>query len=824
MRQTSTTSSDSDLLTGLLGRLGFAARPDGELQLRGIRNPDGSLRWVWPARERQPLFLAFYNATTWKARLFSQAVRLAFACRLQGLLFPVLPGRYQAESRPGWLPGSFALFTGTPGPNRKAVCCAPDAQGCRVFAKLALGPEAEARIAREAAVLARPRPAALRAVPLPQLLASAPGLLVQTDVQPARATRSASLELPHRTYLCATAAAARRLPLAATEFWHTVHHQVADLLNLPDTRLPVGLRRQLATLLAGLSPQQQLGFGFAHGDFTPWNCWVAPGPDEATPGHLALYDLEFATEQAPVLYDLFHFQVQQGLLVERLAPALIRDQALALAAQLDPGLAPAEVRLAWHLYLLHQVSSGLLLYHAQPEWHTQVQWLLAGWHGLVNLELAPTEPHRRLVLAELLDALPGRGGVVLKLRAADAYELRPTSDVDALLPRAAARATARFLRRHPLVRAATVRPQAHMLSVDCHLHDDTFLSVDLLHEVERKTLRLLPAPAVLAGARTVAPGVPVPSLAHDFAYTWLFYWLNGSSVPAGHLWHFEQQPAAEQRALLDNLRRDYGLSFGSLAEAAEFDAALLPALQRAVQRQPGNGWLLRGRRALAYGWHTLASHFRPQGMLITFSGVDGAGKSTVIEHVRHGLEKQWRKRVVVIRHRPSVLPILSAWKYGKAGAEQRAVQSLPRQGRNQSQLSSLVRFAYYYLDYVVGQAVVWLQHTRRGHIVLYDRYYFDFINDSRRSNLRLPEGLTRSLYRFVHKPRLNFFLYADAAEILRRKQEMPAADITLLTRKYQDLFRQLGSRYRHSRYIPIRNHDLDATLSTISTYIRQEIQ
>ncbi len=336
MRQLSS-STDPDLLTGLLGRLGFAAHTHGELQLRGIRNPDGSLRWVWPAAERQPLFLAFYNATTWKARLFSQAVRMAFACRLQGLLFPVLPGRYQAVARPGWLPGSFALFTGTPGPNRKAVCCAPDAQGRRVFAKMALGPEAAAKIAREAAVLAQPRPTALKAVTLPQLLTSTPGLLVQTDVQAARAHRAATLEAPHRAYLCATAAAAHRLPLIATEFWHTVRHQVTDLQELSATRLPVGLRRQLATLLAGLNPQQALGFTFAHGDFTPWNCWVAPGDTPET-GQLALYDLEFATEQAPLFYDLFHFQVQQGLLVERLAPAVIREQVLELATQLDPGL------------------------------------------------------------------------------------------------------------------------------------------------------------------------------------------------------------------------------------------------------------------------------------------------------------------------------------------------------------------------------------------------------------------------------------------------------------------------------------------------------
>ena len=39
----------------------------------------------------------------------------------------------------------------------------------------------------------------------------------------------------------------------------------------------------------------------------------------------------------------------------------------------------------------------------------------------------------------------------------------------------------------------------------------------------------------------------------------------------------------------------------------------------------------------------------------------------------------------------------------------------------------------------------------------------------------------------------------------------------------QALFGQLGARYRHSRYVPIKNHDLDDTLELIGEYIRQEI-
>ena len=123
---------------------------------------------------------------------------------------------------------------------------------------------------------------------------------------------------------------------------------------------------------------------------------------------------------------------------------------------------------------------------------------------------------------------------------------------------------------------------------------------------------------------------------------------------------------------------------------------------------------------------------------------------------------------------------------------------------------------------MMGQAVIWLKHTRRGHVVLYDRYYFDFINDSRHSNIGLPTRFTRALYALVNKPQLNFFLYADRQEILRRKQEL-SASITQFTQDYQTLFSQREARYRHSHYVPIQNHDLDDKLELIGGYIRQEI-
>ena len=811
--------ADPAHLPALLARLGYAPATAGGTQLRGCRNPDGSLRWVWPTTLRQPLFLEFYNAASAKARLFSALVRVVFACRLQGLFFRKLPGRFAATGQQAWPVGGFALFTGTPGPNRKAVCCYDAAPGQRVFAKLPLGPAATAKVAAEARNLDHLAECGFSSFGVPRILGYETGHLLQSSVKPAAAQRAASFGPAHARCLAELLDATQvRQPLVASACWQTIGEQVSALEELPETRIPFGLRAKLRHLREIIDPLHQATLAFAHGDFTPWNCWLGPTG-------LALYDLELAQPEAPLLYDLFHFETQQALLVTRPPAASIRERALGTAAEFFPALPAAEVALAWQLYLLHQVSTGALLYHAQPDWHPQISWLLTGWNALLTRELATAVEHRQLAIYDLLDyvQLLPQPGVVLKPRAANAYYPAPLSDLDLLLTQADAQAGVRFMQRFPLVQSVAVRKAAHMVSVDCLLLDGSLLSVDLLHQLHRKELRLLDAATVLAQAERAAGGVPVPALLHDFAYTWLFYWLNQSDLPLTHLRHFQQQPLEQQAAMLAYLTATYGITFSSLACASVYQPAKAALLHHALRQQPANHRLARKRRGLRYLLSTAADFGRPGGLVITFSGVDGAGKSTVIGHVKERLEKKWRKRVVVIRHRPSVLPILSAWKYGKEGAEARSVQNLPRQGQNFGLGSSLVRFGYYYLDYVVGQVVIWLKHTRRGHVVLYDRYYFDFINDGRRSNINLPARFTQALYAFVNKPKLNFFLYADPQEILRRKQELSAGTITQLTQQYQALFSQLGARYHRSRYVPIENQDLDATLNLIGRYIQQEM-
>src|SRR5207249_356839 len=140
-----------------------------------------------------------------------------------------------------------------------------------------------------------------------------------------------------------------------------------------------------------------------------------------------------------------------------------------------------------------------------------------------------------------------------------------------------------------------------------------------------------------------------------------------------------------------------------------------------------------------------------------------------------------------------------------------------------STFSSLLRFGYYYIDYLIGQFIIQFKYVLRGYIVLYDRYYFDFINDGKRSNICLPPAFVKLWYIFLLKPKFNFFLYADEQTILNRKKELDKKTIGTLTANYLKLFSQLGKRSNTAKYIAIENIQLLNTLRTIDHNLKQAV-
>jgi thymidylate kinase len=343
-----------------------------------------------------------------------------------------------------------------------------------------------------------------------------------------------------------------------------------------------------------------------------------------------------------------------------------------------------------------------------------------------------------------------------------------------------------------------------MATVQIILANKEVLNLDLIWQLKWKHLEMMSATDVLSRAQINRYGIKVMHPFDLVQYLGLFYGLNNTLIPGKYESYLNEE--TDMRSFLHSL----------IVTSAKLKDIPKELLRITIEQHPSNKGLYFIKNATNYMLDTIKSLFKPKGMIITFSGVDGAGKSTVIEHVRKEFDKKLRRNVVVLRHRPSVLPILSAWSKGKAKAEQDAASTLPRQGNNQSSLSSFLRFAYYFTDYLAGQFVVYTRHVLRGDIVLYDRYYFDFINDSVRSNIRLPESFLRAGYFFLLKPDFNFFLYADADTILSRKQELDKETITELTAKYLTLFNTLDSGKSSSgKYVPIENNNLEATINHI---------
>jgi thymidylate kinase len=306
---------------------------------------------------------------------------------------------------------------------------------------------------------------------------------------------------------------------------------------------------------------------------------------------------------------------------------------------------------------------------------------------------------------------------------------------------------------------------------------------------------------------------------YGFLYIFLFYLLNGSSVNKKYQEYYMSLLKFDQEQILDFINSRYELKIDKLETLFTFDETVYLQILKNINQE--NNQFIKIKNLLSYLQDFLINSKKSK--IITFSGVDGAGKTTILREFKELLEKKYRRNVVELRHRPSVLPILSAIKHGKKEAEKKTMEVLPRTGNNKSKLSSYIRFFYYLIDYILGQWIILFKHGLRGEIIIYDRYYFDFINDAKRTNIRLNENFIKFFYKFVFKPDMNIFLYAPPEVILSRKQEMDKESIVTLTKKYKTLFEELAQK-KENQYISIENIDKEATMKTIEDiYVRTSL-
>ena len=167
--------------------------------------------------------------------------------------------------------------------------------------------------------------------------------------------------------------------------------------------------------------------------------------------------------------------------------------------------------------------------------------------------------------------------------------------------------------------------------------------------------------------------------------------------------------------------------------------------------------------------------FCRRGLMISFSGPDGCGKTTVIELLRERLTFNPPK---LYHFRPTLLPNLgeAAHKAGIAKSVDRNYDQ-PHRAKKKGKLNSLIRLCYYLTDYILGYQVKILPERQRKHIIFFDRYFTDVIVDSERSSIFLNSKFIAALRHLVPKCQYNFIFKVDPETIRARKQELEIEDM-----------------------------------------------
>ena len=168
----------------------------------------------------------------------------------------------------------------------------------------------------------------------------------------------------------------------------------------------------------------------------------------------------------------------------------------------------------------------------------------------------------------------------------------------------------------------------------------------------------------------------------------------------------------------------------------------------------------------------------PSPVLVSFSGIDGAGKSTLIQHLRQALEtagcevKQfafWDDVVVCSRLREGVT--LKVFRSEKGvGAPGKPVRRRDKNVR--AWYLSLARSLLYLLDAWHLRRMMAEARRSGAEVIIFDRYIYDEL-----ANLPLRNYLARTFLRAVAasapRPHLAYVIDANPEEACARKPEYP---------------------------------------------------
>lgn len=174
---------------------------------------------------------------------------------------------------------------------------------------------------------------------------------------------------------------------------------------------------------------------------------------------------------------------------------------------------------------------------------------------------------------------------------------------------------------------------------------------------------------------------------------------------------------------------------------------------------------------------------RSNGLMpwVAVLGVDGSGKTSVLQALQAELAPPVTAGVLVLHRRPDILfkPRIEKGSNPYAKPPHNAIRST-------------VKLGVMVLDWIVGHSLVLARARARQQLVLFDRYYlYDILVDPRRYRFSCPAWLTRGVTRWLPQPTVVILLDVAVDVARGRKQEVPVEESQRQRQAYLDLVRAM---------------------------------
>jgi thymidylate kinase len=214
--------------------------------------------------------------------------------------------------------------------------------------------------------------------------------------------------------------------------------------------------------------------------------------------------------------------------------------------------------------------------------------------------------------------------------------------------------------------------------------------------------------------------------------------------------------------------------------------AVLPKLRRSliVRQMRQQPFALLKHKIMVY-LNYANRLFKRIGICVAVLGLDGSGKSTLCDLVRHDVEQLCHAQTDYLFLRPGFLPSL-AKLLGREEQRDGPVTD-PHRTPPSGLFLSIVRLAYYTLDFFLGYWVlVYPKMFRNPRIIFFDRYFYDYYWDPVRSRVDAPQWLVRFFSWFVPRPDLLVMITPHPEVFYQRKPELPLEE---LKRQAQEFYK-----------------------------------